>query len=58
MQQSSAEKVDDVLTAADFNQDVSSERMQKNMIEHGLAEVHETMSNIEDNRKDNTHKRI
>ena len=44
-----------MLIAEDFNQDVSSERIQKFMRENRLVEVHETINNIEDNRKDNTH---
>ena len=42
-----------MLIAGDFNQDVSSEWMQKFMRENGLVEVHESINNIEENRRDN-----
>ena len=57
VQQSNAEKVDDVTIAGDFKQDVCSEWTQKFMRENGLVEVYETVNNIQDNRKDNTHEK-
>ena len=54
MYQSNTEKVDDVLIAGDFNQDVSSERIQIFMRENGFVEVHETANNIKDKGKHNT----
>jgi len=53
---SKEEKVDNVMISRDFNQDIQGERIQRFMRENRLVEVHETMNNIENNRRDKTHK--